>query len=81
MEPGVPDHFLVVSDSGSETGAASRAQVRLGAVSLTTLSALTSVYYPYQVCYSNVSVVRDEEATGSDPAIPTDSTPVPLGLA
>jgi hypothetical protein len=46
-------------------GVASCAQVRLGAVNLTTLSALTRVHEPYQVCYSKVCVVRDEEANAS----------------
>jgi hypothetical protein len=55
-----------VSDSGSETGAASRAHMRPGAVSLTALSALISANGPHQVCYSNVRVVRDEEANARD---------------
>jgi hypothetical protein len=63
--PGRRRPLPVVSDSGSETGAASRAHVRPGAVSLTALSALISAYGPHQVCYSNVRVVRDEEANAS----------------
>jgi hypothetical protein len=46
-------------------------QLRLDAVSLTVHSALTSTYIPHQVRYSNVCVVRDEEAAGSNPATPT----------
>jgi hypothetical protein len=67
------DHSPVVSDSGSETGAASRAHMRPGAVGLTALSALISTYGPHQVCYPNVRVVRDEEAAGSNPTTPTRS--------
>jgi len=63
----------VVPDSGSETGAASRARVRPDAVNLTVLSALTSAHNPHQVCCSNVRAVRDEEAAGSNPATPTSS--------
>jgi hypothetical protein len=63
-----------VSDSGSETGAASLAHVRPDAVSLTAHSVLTSAYIPHQVCYSNVCAVRDEEAAGSNPATPTQVT-------
>ena len=62
-----------VSDSGSETGVASRAYVWPDAVSLTAHSALTSSYSPNQVRYSNVCAVRDEEAAGSNPATPTSS--------
>ena len=48
--------------------------MRLDAVSLTAHSALTSVYIHGQVhYYSNVCVVRDEEAAGSNPATPTSS--------
>jgi hypothetical protein len=61
----------VVSDSGSETGAASRAHVWPDAVSLTVHSTPTSAYSPHQVRYSNVRAVRDEEAAGSNPATPT----------
>ena len=61
----------MVSDSGSETGAASSAHTRSDAVSLTVHSALTSTYIPHQVRYSNVCVVRDEETAGSNPATPT----------
>ena len=71
--PGVADRFPVASDSGSETGAASRAHVRPAAVSLAALSALISAHDRHQVCYSNVGVVRDEEAGGSNPATPTSS--------
>jgi hypothetical protein len=56
---------VVVSDSGSETGAASRLHVRPGAVNWAPFSALTSAYNPHQVCYSNVRAVRDEETAGS----------------
>jgi len=62
-----------MSDSGSETGAASRAHVRPDAVSLTACSAPTGAYSPHQVPYSNVRAVRDEEAAGSNPATPTSS--------
>ncbi len=61
----------VVSDSGSETGGASRAHMWPGVVSLTAHSAPTSAYSPHQVRYSNVCAVRDEEAAGSNPATPT----------
>jgi hypothetical protein len=64
--PGAADRSPVVSDFGSETGAASRAHVWPGAVSLAALSALISAYDPHQVCYSHVRVVRDEEAAGSN---------------
>jgi hypothetical protein len=57
----------VVSDSGSQTGAASRAHVWPDAVSLTAHSAPTSAYSSHQVRYSNVHAVRDEEVTGSNP--------------
>ena len=40
-------------------------QMRSDAVSLTVHSALTSTYIPHQLRYSNVCVVRDEEAAGS----------------
>jgi hypothetical protein len=50
-----------------------RGQLRSDAVSLTEHSALTSTYIPHQVRYSNVCVVRDEEAAGSNPATPTSS--------
>jgi hypothetical protein len=43
-------------------------QMRSDAVSLTAHSALTSAYIHNQVRYSNVCSVRDEEATGSNPA-------------
>ena len=46
-------------------------QLRSDAVSLTAHSALTSTYIPHQVRYSNVCVVRDEEAAGSNPPTPT----------
>jgi hypothetical protein len=38
---------------------------------LTAHSALTSTFIPHQVRYSNVCVVRDEEAAGSNPTAPT----------
>jgi hypothetical protein len=41
-------------------------QLRPNTVSLTVHSALTSTYIPHQVRYSNVCVVRDEEAAGSN---------------
>jgi hypothetical protein len=66
----------MVSDSGSETGAASSAHMRPAAVSLTVYSALTSTYIPHQVRYSNVCVVRDEEASGSNPVTPASSAGV-----
>ena len=50
-----------------------RGQMRSDAISLTAHSALTSSYVPHQVRYSNVCVVRDEEAAGSNPATPTSS--------
>ena len=50
-----------------------RGQFRSDAVSLTVHSALTSTYIPHQLRYSNVCVVRDEEAAGSNPATPTSS--------
>ncbi len=68
----------VVSDSGSETGAASRAHVWPDAVSLTAHSALTGAYITHQVRYSNVCAVRDEEAAGSNPATPTSSEGIRL---
>jgi hypothetical protein len=43
-----------------------RGQMRPVAVSLTVHSALTSSYVPHQVRYSNVCVIRDEEAVGSN---------------
>ena len=46
-------------------------QIRSDTVRLTEHSALTSTYAPHQVRYSNVCVVRDEEAAGSNPATPT----------
>jgi hypothetical protein len=55
-----------VSDSGSETGAVSRPHVRSDAVSIATRNALTSVYIPHQVRYSDVRVVRDEEAAAGE---------------
>jgi hypothetical protein len=71
--PAMPRHCSatsVMSDSGSETGAASRAHVWPDAVSLTAHSALTSTYGPDQVRYSNDRAVRDKEAlngcAGSD---------------
>ena len=48
-------------------------QLRSDAVSLTVHGALTSTYITHQVRYSNVCVVRDEEAAGSNPATPTSS--------
>ncbi len=45
--------------------------MRLGAVSLTAHSDLTSACIHDQVCYSNVCSVRDEGAAGSNPATPT----------
>jgi len=54
--------------------AASSGQIRSDTVSLTVHSALTSTYIPHQVRYSNVCVVRDEEAAGSNPATPTQVT-------
>ena len=62
---------MVVSDSGSETGAASRVHAWSDTVSLTEHSALTSAYIHNQISYSNVCAVRDEEAAGSNPATPT----------
>ena len=56
---------LVVSDSGNETGAASRAHVWPDVVSLAAHSALTSAHIPHQVRYSNFCAVQDEEAPGS----------------
>jgi hypothetical protein len=56
----------MVSDSGSETGAASSAHMRPAAASLTVYSALTSTYILRQVRYSNVLAVRDEAATVAD---------------
>jgi hypothetical protein len=62
-----------VSDSGSETGAASRVHVWSDAVSLTEHSALTSAYIHNQVRYSNVCVVRDEEANASRTGVADES--------
>ena len=62
MLPATARATSVVSYSGSETGAASRAYVWPVAVSLTAHSALTGAYIPNQVRYSNVCAVRDEEA-------------------
>jgi hypothetical protein len=66
VEPGTARRLTVVSDFGSETGAASRVHMWPDAVSLTARSALNSAYTPHQVCYSNVCAFRDEEATGSN---------------
>ena len=68
---------LPVSDSGSETGAASLMHMRSNAVNLAMHNALTSTYIPNQVHYSNVCAVRDEEAAGSNPATPTSSQAIP----
>jgi hypothetical protein len=59
--------LTTVSDSGSETGAVSRPQVRLDAVSVTARDVQTGVYSAHQVCCSNVRAIRDEEAAGPDP--------------
>ena len=48
-------------------------QVRLDAASVTVRDVLTSIYSAHQVGCSNVRVVRDEEAAGSNPATPTSS--------
>jgi len=63
-----------VPDSGSETGATSRAHLRSNAVNVAAHNVLTSTYVPNQVCCSNVCAVRDEEAAGSNPATPTQVT-------
>jgi hypothetical protein len=63
----------MLSDSGSERERPAPricGQLRSDAVSLTVHSALTSAYIHDQVRYSNVCVVRDEEAAGSNPATP-----------
>ena len=75
--PAIPLGTLMVSDSGSETGAASRAHAWPDAVSLTALSALISSYVPHQVRYSNVCAVRDEEAGSSNLPTPTSSQATP----
>ena len=77
-DPAIQLGTLVVFDSGSETGAASRVHVWPDAVrygQLTAHSALTRAYIHNQVRYSNVCAVRDEEAAGSNPATPTSSMP------
>jgi hypothetical protein len=61
----------VLSDSGSETGAASRAHVLSDAVSLTVHNALTGIYITHQVRYSNVCAAQDEEAGSSNLPTPT----------
>jgi hypothetical protein len=68
------DRHQVVSDPGSELGAASRPHMRPGAVRVAALSAPASNYSHCQAHYSNVYVVRDEEAAGSNPATPTQLT-------
>ena len=66
-----PDDFallavslMLVSDSGSETGAASRPHVRSGAVSGAARNTLTSTYGNHQATYSNVCSVRIERSGG-----------------
>jgi hypothetical protein len=54
-----------------------RGQMRSDAVGLTAHSALTSVYIHGQVRYSNVCVVRDEEAGSSNLPTPTSSEAIP----
>jgi hypothetical protein len=53
-------------------------QMRLDAVNVAARNVLTSVYSAHPVCCSSVRVVRDEEATGSNPATPTSSDVVRL---
>jgi hypothetical protein len=47
--------------------------MRSDAVSVAARNVLTSIHGPNQVCYSNVCVVRDEAAAGSNPATTTSS--------
>src|SRR5262249_38238798 len=54
----IPFGTLVVFDSGSETGVASRVHVWPDAVSLTAHSPLTSAYIHNQVRYPNLRAVR-----------------------
>jgi hypothetical protein len=66
-----------MSDSGSETGAASRELVSPDAVVFIVGGALTRAHNNHQVHYSNVCAVRDEKAAGSNPATPTSSEGTP----
>ena len=74
--PAIPLGTLVVSDSGSETGAASRVHVWPDAVrygQLDRAQCSDQRIHPRSGRYSNVCAVRDEEAAGSNPATPTSS--------
>ena len=59
-------------------GAAICGPVRLDAVSVTAYNVLSRANISYQPACTGVSVVRDEEATGSNPATPTSSDGIRL---
>ena len=60
-----------VSDFGSEAGAATRPQIRSGAVTVVTPNGVNCAYAAYQRPCTGGGGVRDEEAAGSNPATPT----------
>src|SRR5215469_10800097 len=66
-----------MSDSESQAGGAICAEVRSGAVSMATHTALTIAYTSNQASYSNVCADLDEETAGSNPATPTSSQATP----